>query len=433
MIIISKFRESYDREGVLGPIKSIFRILFYFVGLGIALVVFLLFIGVIFFVIQGTANAQETGLLQVAYTKTDVALNNIPLVNNVYASAKNLVKVQQDPSLLIRDYGWRTDIEKNQDNQELGLVFIRKFSPLKETYLKNEEIVLTTSAEIKSLKKDSSIRFYCESKELEQGVITVNPNEPIPIRKDERIRIPVTCRIPGGSFGELSNDLQVSAKKIKLNAVYDFKTDSYLDVYTMQKSYLDDFINKGIDPFENEINPRLNKATGEVTPTTTYGPMKLILRLDYTQPLNEQGPFSNENTYLLGLKLEKTNSLWFGKINKINNIFINLPSNFELVDDNFESFFDFSETSSQDSGTFNRYKAKQEKINELNNQCDNYGGKDTIECADLFERGFILALTSFRINNIESPTLTKDYIGAEIDYDFQAETQTSVTLIKAIA
>ena len=411
------------------PFGWFFRLLYV---LGKYLIFFLVIL-LLIFVFTGFINANETGLTQTLGTKLETTIVNTKLLTPSYTIIKDALRIQKDPSLLIRDYGWRTDIEKNQDNQELGLVFIRKFSPLKETYLQNEEIVLTTSAEIKSLKKDSSVRFSCEAKGLEQGVITVNPNEPVVVRENERVRIPVTCRIPGGSFGFLSDDLQVSAKKVKLNAVYGFETDSYLDVYTMQKSYLDDLINKDIDPFENEINQRLNKATGEITPTTTYGPMKLILRLDYTQPLNEQGPFSNENAYSLGLKLEKTNSLWFGRINKINNVFINLPSNFELVDNNFESFSDFGETSYQDSGMFNRYKMTQEKINELNNQCDNYGGRDTIECADLFERGFILALTNFRINNINSLALTKDYIGAEIDYDFQAETQTSVTLIKAIA
>ena len=300
---------------------------------------------------------------------------------------------------------------------------------MKQRYLANEEITLSTAVEISSLKQDSYIRFSCNvTKDFPPDkTITVNPSEPVKIFKNERKIFDVVCRVPGNAF-TIPTDREVLEKKVKLNANYDFKTNSYLDIYTMQKSYLNDLINRGINPFEKEINPSLNKITGQTTPITTYGPMKLILRLDHTQPLTEEGPFTNDRTYNLGLRVQKTSVEWIGRLNEINNVYIYLPKNFELID---ESFVEESITNEEEQ-VFRKYKLNQEYINNINNQCKIYNliGQ---KCDDLYDRGFIITLTKFRVNGLDNPALTRDYIRAEIEYIFQAEALTSVTLIKSLA
>jgi len=391
---------------------------------------FFLFLTVFFMIGTIIFNGTAKGETQVLATRLDTTISNTKILSPIYTGLKDTLKFVNDPTVIERSAGWKSEVDNNKDNQNLGLRFIRKFSPIKPRILPNEEATLTTAVEISSLKQDSNIRFSCTSKNIEDGVIKVSPNEPVKISKNEIKRFDIVCRIPGDTFKDLESGLQVAEKKIKLNAVYDFKTESYLDIYTMQKSYLDNAINHGINPFEKEINPNLNKNTGETIPITTYGPMKLILRLDYTQPLTEQGPFTNDNTYNIGLKIQKTSSSWFGRLNKINQVYISLPKNFRLVDENFEEVFDFSDTNYEGDTGFKKYKLNQKKIDELNNQCD-LSSKISQECNDLYEQGFIIAFTKFKVEGLDQPTLLKDLIRAEADYDFQAEASSSITLVKS--
>ena len=363
-------------------------------------------------------------------TRLENSIENTKILQPIYSTYKEALKIREDPTRIERAYGWKTNVDNNKENQELGLRFVRNLRTLKERYLTGEEIVATTTVEVSSLKEDSTVAFFCNITQdfPSDKVIIVQPNEPQKLLKDQTKRFEVACRIPGDTF-IIPGDKEVLAKKLRLSAAYDFETDSYLDVYTMQQSNVDILINRGINPFEDEINPNLNKAAGQTTPTTTYGPMKVILRLEFSQPLTEKGPFTSDNTYSLGLKIEKSGSSWFGRLRKINNVYINLPGNFELADENFIEAFDFKETSFEDTSTFKRYKLRQDKINELNNQCSIYRMSPE-ECEDLFDKGFIIARTRFRVNSPEQ-LLVKDYIGAEVDYEYQSEIQTTFTLIKS--
>ncbi len=413
-----------------GPRRSPFEIIF---GLFLQVFKWIVFIGsflILFLILTAFFNAYTTGEAQVLATRLEVAVTNSGFLQPAYLFVRDGLNLVKNPANIEKKTGWSTDVDKNKDNQDLGLKFVRKLTPLKQRYLPNEEIIATTAVEISSLKEASSVKFSCNvTKNLPiYKQVLVNPNEPVTVNKNERRRFEVNCRIPEGI--ELPSDKEVLENKIRLNADYDFSTKSYLDVYTMQKSYLDNLINKGINPFEKEINDRLDKNTGQVKPVTTYGPMEVILRLDYTQPLTEQGPFINDNSYSLGLKLEKTDFGWYGKLSKINNVNIYLPKNFEIIDDNFEEVFDFKEQGGFDGVSFRRYKLKQNKIDDINNQCNPQYGKFLSEdCDTLFEQGFIIAFTKFKVNNVESG-LTKDFFGAEVDYDFQAQSLASVTIVK---
>ena len=421
---------SYDRylegprrssfELIFGPFKALLKWLIWLTGI-------FFFIGVLLFFVTAGGNAQQTGVLNVVYARTDVALSQVPLVNIAYTGAKDLLKFRQDPSLLIRDYGWKTNVDNNKENQNLGLRFVTSFIPSKQNYLVDEEIIASSTVEISSLKEDSIVEFSCSSKDLTQDKqIMVQPTEPQKIFKNQLKRFEVACKVPSNSF-EIPEGKEVYPAVIKIQADYDFKTNSYLDVYTMQKSYLDQLVNQGKNPFETINNPSLDKQTGQTKPTTTKGPMYVILRLQYSQPLTEFGPFSEDNTYSLGLKIEKSSSEWEGKLNKINQIYLNLPSSFELVDDNFEEVNIDNEE--QEINSFRRYRLKQEFIDKLNSQCEIYK-LDTEKCDVLNEKGFIITITKFKVNDVE-PRLVNDFIGAEVEYKFETQRRTSVTLVKS--
>ena len=173
----------------------------------------------------------------------------------------------------------------------------------------------------------------------------------------------------------------------------------------------------------------LNKQTRQTIAESTNGPMRTILSLQWQQPLTEKSLFSqSDQIYTLGLKIQKASS-WQGKLSKINSIHIFLPNNFELIDDSFQEISNEDNLVSENS--YKTYALKQGKIDELNGQCKYYQS-DPEKCNQLFENGFIVAFPKFKVNSLDAG-LTKDSIGAEIDYDFEAETQKTITLVKEFA
>src|SRR3989344_4152804 len=108
-------------------------------------------LGLFIFVLYGTVNAEEKGVIQTTYTKADVFLNQIPIVDTLYTAGKEIIKIEEDPSRPFRRAGWQTEIDDSEDNLNLGLKFIEKFSPNQGTYLLNENIKLTTTAQLQAL------------------------------------------------------------------------------------------------------------------------------------------------------------------------------------------------------------------------------------------------------------------------------------------
>jgi len=373
-------------------------------------------------------NANSQGVTQLYAAQAETAITNSKILSPIYASLQDTLKVVKDPSLAVKDYGWKTEVIDNKENQELGLKFGTVNALPSRTTVDNE-IILNVPVTISSLKEDSTLKFNCSSKDVSQEKIVINPSEEIKISKNQRYGFTLTCAFLKNAFPPLTTE-EVKGKIVKLDAIYDFTTKSYLDIYTMPADTLRDLTTQGINPLENEENSLLDKQTRQTIAESTNGPMRTILSLQWQQPLTEKSLFSpSDQTYTLGLKIQKSN-VWQGKLNKINSVKIFLPNNFELIDENFKD----STSSGNVLGGGNDYRVyelKQEKIDELNGQCKYYSSEPE-KCNELFERGFIVALPKFKINSLDVG-LTRDSIGAEIDYDFQAETQKTITLVKEFA
>ena len=409
--ISERFRRYSERP--LDPLRDFFRVIVRIIG-------FLLAIGAILLLVlllYSGFTAQQSGVTQVYFTKITDALNKVPLM----APLIDTLKTIQNPSRTITKFDWQADVDKNSENKELGLTF-QKFSSIKKLYLPDELVSLIATVKVTSLKDNSQVRFSCT--DTTSNILgIVEPSEPQVLPKDYTQIFSVRCEIPENSI-KLEGK-RVRAERIVLNADYDFKTDAYVEAYTMSKQLLTEKQNNLENIFENENNPRLNKETGEVHSQYTAGPMKVLVNSEFTQPFTEVGPFSNNPYYSLAILIQKASTSYQGKLSKINNVYLYLPNNFELKEDN-----QFELVESEDE-VFNKYQLKQEKIDKLNSICRDASLLD-VQCQDYWDRGFTITLTNFKVSSLNKPELDKNYIRTDVDYEFQAQTSQVVTIAESL-
>lgn len=402
-------------RSLLDIITAPFRWFLHYAGGIFGIIVMLvLLVGAVIF----AYNYATSGVLQLQTTQLVDTLSKTPILKPIL----DTLKIIKDPSITVRQYSWQAEVDENSQNQELGLIF-QKFTSLKKTYLPNEPLSFVASIKIASLKDDSKVTFSCEDTTSKING-NIEPKEPVVLPKDSIQVFSVRCDIPTETIK--LGEKKIKAETVVLKAVYDFKTNAYIEAYTMSKQLLTEKQNNLENVFENEENSRLNKATGEVRSQYTAGPIKILINSEYSQPFTEAGPFTNDPYYSLGIAIEKASSFYQGRLNKINNVYLYLPKNFELKEDNL---FEFS---NEEDEIFNKYKLKEETINKLNSVCNGPNSLN-LECQTYWERGFIIALTSFKVNSLNKPELDKNYIRAEVEYDFQAETSQVVTIAESFA
>jgi hypothetical protein len=411
-----RFSERFSRysERPFDPLRDFFGFFWKIFKFILAIVVFLFIILLLYGFLTG---GYQSGILQYTYENTINFISKMPFL----PSLAEVFKTVQDPSRVARTFDWQAEVDKNSENKELGLTF-QKFTSIKSTYLPDEPISFIGTVKAASLKDNSKVRFECKAVNSKVPG-TIEPSEPVSLQKDLIKVFSVRCEIP-------ENTIKLDGKKIKgetvvLNANYDFKTEAYVEIYTMSEKLLTEEQNNKEDVFNDIINSRLNKQTGEVRSQYTQGPMKILINSGFTQPFTEAGPFLSDSYYNLGILIEKGNSLYQGKLNKVNEVYLYLPKNFELNDK--EDQFELIESEDE---VFNKYRLKQEKINKLNSVCKDVNLLDT-ECLNYWERGFTIAETKFRIVSLNKEDIDTNYLRAEVEYEFQAQTSKTVKIVES--
>ncbi|MEK6835833.1 MAG: hypothetical protein AABX55_02310 [Nanoarchaeota archaeon] len=423
----SKFRRGpREREPwwktVLSWITLPFRWIFYFLfsTSGIVLMIVALIIVAVF-----VYNAISGGTAQAQITKVGDVLSKTPII----APAFEFFKIIKEPSRLERTYSFKGEVDSNQENRELGLTFT-SFKSIKDRFLEKEPISLLATVKAMSFKEDSQIKFSCKDTTSEiQGTIT--PSEPVSLEKNIPKIFTVRCEINPEQISLVDKD--VRSERIVLSANYNFKTEAYVPTYTISDEKLKSLQSQAVNPFIGIDDPKLNENTGEAISTYNYGPMKVLVNSQFSQPFTEKGAFVDNPYYDLTILIETSNlgPIYQGQLNKINNVYLYLPNNFELAEEEIANNFDIVEQVEDEDLFFTRYKLKEEKINQLNDQCKNYK-YDILECASLWERGFTITLTKFKVAYLENIDLTKYFIRAEVDYEFQAETSKVITIVKSL-
>ena len=261
----------------------------------------------------------------------------------------------------------------------------------------------------------------------------VRPIEPVLLEKNIPRVFTVGCDINTDNI-KLEGQEQERAERILLSAVYNFKTESYTPAYTLSDDKLKN-LRPLITPFvEANINdPLLDENTGVAKSKYTYGPMAILVNSISSQPFTEKGEFPEDPYYPLTILIESSNlgPIYQGRLSKLDNVYLYLPNNYELAGDELTNNFDIVEQSTDEDTIFVKYKLKQDRIGALNDQCKTYR-YNTAECDSLWQRGFEIITTKFKIASLDTQDLDQKFIRAEIDYDFEAQTSTVVTIIKSL-
>lgn len=395
---------------------SIFSGWRFFTNLAKILLIIAFVLIVILLLVVGLTRSYTSGLLQYVYESGANIINKAPIL----APLVDVFKTIQDPSRVVRTVSWQAEVDQSSQDQELGLSFER-FNSIKTIYTPGEKLILAGSVKVKSLKDNSKVEFSCEATtDKIQGTI-LKPNEPVILKKDLTEIIPITCEIPTDKIKLGSASFR--GENVVLKANYDFKGNAYIEAYTLNSKLLENVQTI----FKNEQNSRLNKDTRQVASEYSNGPMRVLLNIRDSQPFTEKGPsYSSNSYYEFDLAIDKASSLYQGRLSKINTVYLYLPKNFELHD--AEDRFELIESEDE---VFNKYQMKQQYIDKLNLFCREFNLLDT-ECYNYWERGFIIASSSFKVASLNKDDLDKNYIRAEIDYEFQAETSQVVKIAESL-
>ncbi|MCD4666443.1 hypothetical protein K8R47_01385 [archaeon] len=362
----------------------------------------------------------STGYGDTVTTNVGVFLDKVPFGQAVKTGFAKTFGIIWNPAQLETDYGWKTEVEKNRQYSQLG-VKVENFKILNDKILSGQEINARGEVKVSNLgDEEVEVFFSCETDDENDGFGEVTP-ENIFLNRDQIFGIGCVYSQMDGDF---SGAKIIDTKQLKLNTKYEYTTRGFLDFYTMSKSSFED----EIDVFKDMNNPYLGEDK-RVTSTYTEGPIKLALKIPYTQPLTEEGPFVNTfESYTLGIKLTKK-LIWSGEHGDLNNLYLFIPEDIiQIEDDRFFKTDHFFVDENDLPISFSIYTLKEEEIAKLNNVCD-----DIIQsvyekqCRDQWDKGFQEIYVEFFVVQADD-NLRLSYIGARVDYDYISETSDTFTV-----
>ena len=426
---------------VQGPRTNPFSFVFGFIFGLIKWVFFIGLTGILLILIYAfLTGGTQSGFFQYGKEYVSDTIQKVPILSTFVSQFNEIFKTAQDPSRIVRRGNFEATVDENSENEELGLKF-ENLKSLKQSYLKDdEEINLIATTKITTLDDKMKIIFTCKDKTSDiNGKIDLGgglqDQEEIEIQENSNQVFPVQCVLPlkenfdNGNIA-FSSEQKIKVERIVLSADYNFKTQAYVEAYTMNSRLLKEKQYNEENPFKDEINSRLNKDTGEIKSKYSKGPIKVLINSEYSQPFTEQGPFLRDSYYNLRILAEQL-TLSQGTLNKINNVYLYIPENFEILEDD-KNDFEYDEGISNDYNEpiFKKYKLKNEMLRNINEYCDERRLSET-ECESYWKTGISLGKTKFKIVNLNQDELDKYFIRAEADYDFKLETSKTISIIKS--
>lgn len=361
---------------------------------------------------------------------------SIPVVGPLVATFQKIYLGSE----LVTNYKFESDVEKNKDNQDLGL----KISELKQEggdVFSNSPIFVRGTIKAQSFDRPIIADVECSLEDYD-GRVKLN----LPVSEgEEKIKIygdvPQTYNV--GCYFEDGIDVSeeteriatekapsIIAKNAKLSVIYDFVTKASHNTYFLRRELSNSFLARGEDPFKyyGIIDPQL-KSDRTVRSKTTVGPINLGIGTYDSQPLSENTP------YFLGVSL--TNNIAFnGNLKKLKRLEIMLPPNMAVPGETEfegEGTCDFYYTGSLDENGFKIYDLKTEKLDEVNKRCnldDLKNRKITLDnCIKQLKSSFDYLCQFKIVEPIYGDSVYVDFIRAEADYVYETSRKTTINII----
>ena len=395
------------------------------------IIIILAILIIIYFLLMASGIApawMNFGAVSTAQAQAD--LENTGVWNSLKNSLGTTLKTIQDPNRVYTENpSVNAEVEQNTNNQQLGLK-VENFGPISNlnSFKENEKVELRGRVLISSLEDDASVTLNCilpesdsDAEEMNQKVI-VYPQK-VSLTKGQVKTISVLCTYPNGFKLDPDSSKKVVSKKIYLTASYDFKTLASLDSYVLPDQVFQAYIQEALKKtngnpypliFDKEQNSKLNKQTGKVTSTFTYGPMKLAIDIEENQPLLEIGPYGDDSYYTLVIQLTKSSSLFTGRLKQLKSLTIEIPENLELEPN---APLDPGETTEG----FTSYTLTAEDLRTQNTKFINPKILDPI-----LEKRLKL-----KVSQLNRETLEKTFILADVNYIYEDKYGTTIVIAKS--
>ena len=309
----------------------------------------------------------------------------------------------------LESYSWKANIDENSKNEYLG-VEIKNFEPdlrIINVGTIGEDKKISASAYISAYSLEPiNIRISCLT---EDGKLGEADPEYITVEPELKSSFTVVCSYDLNSF-EIDRNDAGDTQKIKIAAEYDFLTEGYIPIYTLSEGSLNQ---DEIEEFFKSIGDKnIDAETKIPTGTYTRGPMKLILRSYYNQPINEG------NNYLLNLRVDDIGTATTGTLKEIREIDILTVPEIRIESDELGDYIE-----SEDG--LEKYRFSHEKLLELNNICKD---KKNLLKEDCWRRGEIMTTIEYSVASA-GEEIEEAPIRAKVKYIYQDEKQTSITFI----
>ena len=314
---------------------------------------------------------------------------------------------------LIESYSWKSSIDENSKNDYVGIEITRFEPKLKTISTERLSDEIEATAEITAFTvEQAEVQFYCSTDDDKEGI--VDPEFAL-LEKDNINYLTISCLYTKDSF-KISENKNIDSHRIKFGVEYEFTTNSYLPIYSIRSDILKENERESLFKDIKDIdNTYLTESK------YTKGPVEVILRSFYTQPLTEKGPSGNNGRYMLDLKIEDPSATTTGNLKEI--IEIDILTTSEI---NIQSL-DLTYIGEEEGGV-GRYKLNAGKINELNEICKKSSFLQGLYLDEDCWRNGDLQM-SFRFNVNPSEKLEEGFIGARVKYIYQDERQSSITFL----
>jgi len=344
-------------------------------------------------------NLVQSGSAQVAVANLEAVLSNTP-IGKLFGLT--FVKSTQ-PSKLFTGISWESEVENNKENEDLG-VRITKLSSDAQ-YFSGDPITIVGEVRAATPADTTTLNIKCKLKDY-TGSIDVTPEE-ITVYKGKVESIKPICKFNDG----ITTEKDIKSVIATMDLLYDFKTRAYLKVYSLTKSQKE--VVK--DLFEGISEPNL-KSDNTISSVTERGPVNLGIGLE-SQPLSEDSTF-------FGVTI--TNSDYYGNINELKQITLQLPPGIEL---NTEKNCAFISTGTTEDG-YATYELTSDSLTGFNIDCSS-------KLFSITEKECILRYKNkktFLCNiKVTDTPLKTSYIGsilAEVWYTYSTSRDTAVEVYK---
>ncbi len=344
------------------------------------------------------------------------------------------------PETSLLSYGFESDVEESQGNQDLG-VRITKLEQI-DKFFEGDDVIIYGTIIAESLKEPLTIKVYCSLENFQDGAkipakeisgVGAQGNE-ITLYPNSRQVLQAECVFPqGATFQGDSNNI-ISAQRANMYITYQFTTLASHTTYFLDKQELLSFQMQGEDPFQiyQVDDPQLN-FDRTIKSKATPGPINVGIGTYQSQP------FTQGIGYAFAVSMSN-NPSYGGTLKKLEDVRVHIPGNVILESDPEygadlleQCAFEF--TGEINDNGFRIYEVKPGELDFINQDCKDLSIANAHfseqQCIN-FLKGDVNLRCKFKATEVPE-TLKYSFIRTEADYIYETQKSKAINIYRVVS